>query len=127
MLTGPQKWNLAQYELGVYDDIVLSELIRRGALSIQEEAGLIVDGLAGPNTIKAINELFVHEESPKIRIPTRKTADIESVYGKFSYQDIKEKPGSILIEKSWTRKNHPKLSWVKRRVWRLLSRYRSVV
>ena len=99
-------WNLSQLNVGLFDDFVLGELITRGALSVQSEFGLVEDGLAGPNTIDAILAgMGNSQQGETLDIPSRDVKDIERVYGKFSYRDNEDRPGAIIIDPSWARKN----------------------
>ena len=84
----------------------MGELITRGALSVQSEFGLVEDGLAGPNTIDAILAgMGNSQQGETLDIPSRDVKDIERVYGKFSYRDNEDRPGAIIIDPSWARKN----------------------
>ena len=110
-------WAARQLAAGVYDEPVLCELVRQGARAIQSEAGLEVDGLAGPKTITHIeSELGLIKQDRKVRggrrkivrpdlmpVPARK--NIEAVYGSFSFETHPTMKGAIIIEKSWVKRN----------------------
>ena len=108
MSSNDNQWNLNQLHLGVFEDDVLGDLLRRGALSAQEEFGLKCDGLAGPNTIGAIEGSIgsaTSSETPDVPVPARNTSSIEEVYGRFSYTNSTKRPGAIIIDRAWARKN----------------------
>ena len=112
-----RQWNERQIAAGVLEGDVLSEIVRRGAAIIQSEAGLTVDGLAGPATITEIEtQLGLNAGTRRIRggrkklnapdlvpIPTR--AGVETVYGSFSYTSHPDIKGAIIIDKGWVRRN----------------------
>lgn len=109
-------WNLRQVDGGVVAGDILGEILRRGTRVIQEELELKVDGLAGPATVSALeDELGLNTASRKlpssrlrklpdiIPIPTKR--GIETVYGSFKYEEHPSKPGAIVIERPWVKKN----------------------
>ena len=99
------KWNLRQVESGVLNGEALGEVIRRGAEAIQEEHGLVVDGLCGPNTLAAIQPDPVVGVSGRLPIPDNNRAAIEAVYGAFDFEDSETQKGAIIIDPDWVRKN----------------------
>ena len=113
-----RRWNLGKVEAGIIDDEALGELVRRGALAVQKEAGLTEDGLAGPKTLDAIEDLIgrvpqgsgSHNGKPTsdpLMIPRRR--GIEAFYGSFSYKQHPDTPGAIIIDREWVKKNIVKL------------------
>lgn len=109
-----REWNTTKALAGVYEDDVLGELLRCGARSIQQAAGLKVDGLAGPATVEVIEALLnkkteervTHDaRRPQYQQPIPRRNNIEAVYGSFSYKDHPDTPGAIIIERDWVRKN----------------------
>ena len=111
MAIDDNKWNLNQFDMGLFEREVLGELITQGALSIQAASGLVQDGLAGPNTIQAILASISSPSKSISEIPGKSTSDIERVYGKFSYKENPSKPGAIIIDPSWARKNIVKVEF----------------
>lgn len=114
-----REWNLSKMEGDGFDRDVLGELIRRGARTIQEEAGLSVDGLAGPKTVDAIENTLQRQMQPpgdhdgerpthRVHIPPKNM--IESVYGSFSFKDHPDIKGAIIIDPKWVRQNITKLT-----------------
>lgn len=112
-----RQWNERQLAAGVLEEKVLSELVRRGARAIQTEAGLIVDGLAGPKTIAEVeSQLGLNRPNRKIRggrrklntpdlVPIPTKAGIETVYGSFPYTTHPSIKGAIIIDKAWVKRN----------------------
>ncbi len=98
------RWNLRQIESGVLEGEALGEVIRRGALAIQEEHGLAEDGLCGPATLAAIEPESI-VRSGSLEIPANNRADIARVYGTFDYQESEDQRGAIIIDRDWVREN----------------------
>lgn len=114
MSDAERNWNLAKLDAGIFDRDVLGELIRCGARSIQESAGLKVDGLAGRDTIDAIETILNkrvkvpigHDATrPQYQCPIPRRNAIESVYGSFTYKENPKTPGAIIIDPDWVRAN----------------------
>lgn len=110
MSKSERDWNLAKLTAGVYEDDILGELLRRGARAIQSEAGLTVDGLAGPDTISAIEDTLQtlpnrsgsHDAvRPAYDAPIPRRNGIESIYGTFRYKQHPDTPGAIIIDPKW--------------------------
>jgi hypothetical protein len=119
MTKAARDWNLAKVEAGIYDDDVLGELIRRGACAIQEESNLTVDGLAGRDTIDAVETILnkrtegvvSHDATrPQYQCPIPRRNAIESIYGSFSFKENPKTPGAIIIDPSWVRANITRLT-----------------
>lgn len=112
-----REWNLVQIESGALNGQVLAELVRRGAALVQDEADLKIDGLAGPNTISELESqlgLNQPQKTKPFRGRPRSTPDsvpiptprgVESVYGAPSYRSHPSKPGALIMEKAWVKKN----------------------
>ena len=110
-------WNDRQIAAGVLEGDVLAELVRLGARVVQTDAGLEVDGLAGPQTISELRtKLGLDSGARKVRGGRRKlvTPDlvpipakngVETVYGSFNYTSHPSIKGAIVIDKSWVRRN----------------------
>lgn len=114
MSEAEREWNLAQLDAEKIDRDVLGELIRCGARSIQASAGLKVDGLAGPATVDAIEEVLQRSKKapqghsakrPQYQVPIPRKNAIESLYGSFSYKQNPKTPGAIIIDPKWVREN----------------------
>lgn len=114
MSKAERDWNMAKVGAGVYDDDVLGELIRRGARTIQAEAGITVDGLAGRDTIDAIEQQLnkvpqtpqTHSaKRPQYMAPIPRRNAIESVYGSFRHKVNPKTPGAIIIDPDWVKAN----------------------
>lgn len=101
------RWNLRQIESGILEGEDLGEVIRRGALAIQAEHGLIEDGLCGPATLGAIGR-DPKIQNGKLEIPRNNREEIARVYGSFDYEES-ERRGAIIIEKDWVRENITKV------------------
>lgn len=97
------RWNLRQIENGILSGEALGEVVRRGALAIQEEFGLAADGLCGPMTLEAISP--EPESLDGLEIPKNNRADIARVYGTFDYEDSETQKGAVIIEREWVREN----------------------
>ena len=119
MTKAARDWNFSKVESGIYDKDVLGELIRRGACAIQEQNGLKVDGLAGRDTIDAIETALQrsvvgdgrHDATrPQYQCPIPRRNAIESIYGSFSYKEHPDTPGAIIIDPDWVRGNITQLT-----------------
>ena len=108
-----REWNLGQVDAGALSGDVLGELIRRGALELQDELDLEQDGLAGPQTIEAIaRELGLSEDDEPaepvgvarhVKIPGPR--GVEAIYGAFGYKSHPTQKGAIVIEREWVKRN----------------------
>jgi hypothetical protein len=106
-------WNVRRVDVGALSGDVLGELIRRGALELQDELDLKCDGLAGPSTVEAIEEHLGlsgdNDPAPAVgvarhvEIPTPR--GVEAVYGSFGYKSHPTQKGAILIDRGWVRQN----------------------
>lgn len=114
MSKSERDWNLAKNDAGIFDRDVLGELIRCGARAIQSSAGLKVDGLAGRDTIDAIEGLLQtpveapqgHDAvRPQYQVPIPRKNAIEGIYGSFSHKEHPDTPGAIIIDPNWVRAN----------------------
>ena len=117
-----REWNLRQVESGCLHGQALGEIVRRGTIAIQEEAGLKVDALCGPNTVLEVEGLLgINQPQPTqplrgrrrsipdvIPIPTPR--GITTVYGDPSYRSHPQKPGALIIDKDWVKKNIVKVT-----------------
>ena len=97
------RWNLRQIENGILEGEALGEVVRRGALAIQEEFGITADGLCGPMTLEAISPQ--PETRDGLEIPKNNRAEIARVYGTFDYEDSETQKGAVIIEREWVREN----------------------
>jgi len=118
-----RRWNQRQVDAGALSDDVLAELVRLGTRVLQTDAGLTVDGLAGPATRSEIEEqLGLNRRGSKpprksrrrpppdlVPVPTRR--NVEAVYGAFNYSEDPKRPGAIIIEKKWARENIVKVNF----------------
>lgn len=119
-------WNLRQVDAGALAGDVLAELVRRGALSVQDDLDLEADGLAGPATIDAVGEMLgirepaettPHQGSRYVPIPTPR--GVEAVYGAFKYKSHPSQKGAIVIDRQWVRDHIVKVSipYTNRHTW----------
>ena len=99
-----RRWNLRQVESGVLEGDALGEIIRQGAIAVQVEAGILVDGLCGPDTVSQLG-LEATPPQTDVPIPRGRRADIERVYGAFDYEESEDTKGAIIIERGWVRRN----------------------
>tara|TARA_Y100000593_G_scaffold66930_1_gene123127 strand:- start:2615 stop:3334 length:720 start_codon:yes stop_codon:yes gene_type:complete len=115
-------WNLVQIDSGALNGGVLAELVRRGAAVVQDENDMKVDGLAGPNTISEIeSQLGINQpqESRPLRgrrrsipdlVPIPTVKGLEAVYGSPAYKSHPSKPGALILERDWVKKNIVKVT-----------------
>lgn len=114
-----RRWNLAHVD-GPLGGEVLGELLRLGAVEAQSLYGLDpVDGLAGPDTVQAIEAaLGINQpghtrtvkasnmQGPRVDlVPVPSRRGIEQVYGSFRYTEHPTQKGAIVIARKWRREN----------------------
>lgn len=117
-----REWNLGQIESGALSGSVLAEIVRRGTLISQEEAGLKVDGLCGPNTIAELEGVLNINQAQATRplrgrrrtvpdvVPIPTPRGISAVYGDPAYKSHPSKPGALVMDKDWVKKNIVKVT-----------------
>ncbi len=108
-------YNESQIERGLLVEDQLLYLVERAGRAVQEEKGLVVDGMVGPKTRAAIEEIIgptVATDNPlpidgdHPPIPRRR--NIEDVYGKFSYREGER--GRIIVTDDWADRNIHRLT-----------------
>ena len=113
-MTLKREWNARQVDSGALSGDVLGEVIRIGSEVIQENAGLTVDGLCGPNTISEIeSQIGANQPTGKTAplrgrprrrpdlVPVPGKRGIETVYGEFSFKSHPELKGALILDKKF--------------------------
>ena len=106
----PEEYNLRQRAQGKIDVYAWNWLVSRGVRSLQEEAGIVVDGKCGPRTQHAL-ALALSSISTDAPIPETR-AQMLQTYGNFKYalryktlEDGRKKYCGVKIDPAWVRAN----------------------
>ena len=106
-------WNAERVDRDAIPIGALVELVRLGAREVQAASGITVDGLAGPNTIRATLALIgspkwsaAFPATGRRKFPTpSKIRSGRSGFGSFSWEPIGPNSGGIIVDRAWSRAN----------------------